>query len=627
MTEDQIKHYEDLLEKNFTRSQIEWFSKYGLPVKGTDDEAIAQVARQLFDARQYDDIAQKVKLQQQTLKSGLTYDLSEFADKAGIKDEKEGDKVTRSAADILMAEWPNASPGQRELWGTGIESAYGPGAISKLNAAMDVERRNREYASKQPKVGTAGKVFGTIFAPRSLEAIESGKASGWGDALLSKNGLLDLGENAVMALPAAGYAGMLAKGARVLPKARALAAAVLGAAAAPAVVEGMDKLAYSPEENPDRSIYSFGDVGLGTATNLAAPFLLGRGASRMGKFLGTSGADGRAATGLSEEVLDILDDAVKKGEWVQPSKESVDAVSQILNTEAREAAAASKGATKLQDATTKELEATRLLNKWDEKAEEGAVSFLNGDHWKMKHDFEKANKLYDEADKLRKEAGDLDYWTKEQAERAVKNAPRNDARDYLLAGMLEKRAQDIENKGLDNGLGTSAGLLLEGAKSSDKVHGQVKDILNFSRELQNADFSDMLRYRNPNLYKAAEMAETWGVNKYGSKRDADMMTGQVSRMLGGISPSLNISKALEESKAKAVNDVLEGVKKSQASRILGQEGLSDEDRDWMRKIAENPGIVKGLGEGSSTKFKNWFLLRGQDLLRGTELFRPTPAVE
>ena len=139
--------------------------------------------------------------------------------------------------------------------------------------------------------------------------------------------------------------------------------------------------------------------------------------------------------------------------------------------------------------------------------------------------------------------------------------------------------------------------------------------------------SDMLRYRNPNLYKAAEMAETWGVNKYGSKRDADMMTGQVSRMLGGISPSLNISKALEESKAKAVNDVLEGVKKSQASRILGQEGLSDEDREWMRKIAENPGIVKGLGEGSSTKFKNWFLLRGQDLLRGTELFRPTPAVE
>jgi hypothetical protein len=98
-------------------------------------------------------------------------------------------------------------------------------------------------------------------------------------------------------------------------------------------------------------------------------------------------------------------------------------------------------------------------------------------------------------------------------------------------------------------------------------------------------------------------------------------------MLGGISPSLNISKALEESKAKAVNDVLEGVKKSQASRILGQEGLSDEDRDWMRKITENPGIVKGLGEGSSTKFKNWFLLRGQDLLRGTELFRPTPAVE
>lgn len=617
---------EELLEKELTGKQLAWLAKHGKKVSGTQNEMLADLARQLFEAGVYDDKDQKAKLQTIIVRPGLTYDLGSFAEKAGIQDEKVGDKVTRSSSDILMADWDKVSPSQREIWGTGIENAYGPGSIDALRTVMAVEGRNREYAKKQPKVGTAGKILGTFFAPRSLEAIQSGKASGWGDALLSKNGLLDLGENAIMALPFAGYAGMAAKASRI-PKAAKVAATILGAAAAPAAVEGMDKLAYSPEENPDRSMYSWGDVGLGTATNIAAPWLLGRGARRMGKLLGTRGEDGKAAAGLSDEVLDILDDAVKKGEWVKPSKESVDAVSTIMNTEAKEAAAAAKGATKLQDATTKEIEATRLLNKWDEKAEEGTVSFLNGDYWKMKNDFEKAGKLSEEAGKLRKEAGNLDYWAKEQAERAMKNAPRNDARDYLLAGMLEKRAQDIEKKGLDNGMGTSAGMLLEGAKSSDKVHAQVKDILDFSKELQNADLSDMLRYRNPDLYKAMEMGETWLVNKYGSKRDADMFTGQASRMLGAIDPKLNISETLAKAKKKDVDEVRKNVKKSQASRILGQQDLSDEDREWVKKIAENPGIVEGYGEGSSSKFKNWYLLRGQDILRGTDIFRPTPAVE
>ena len=617
---------EELLEKELTGKQRAWLAKHGKKVSGTQNEMLADLARQLFEAGVYDDKEQKAKLQTIIVRPGLIYDLGTFADKAGIQDEKVGDKVSRSSSDILLADWDKVSPTQREIWGTGIENAYGPGSLDVLRTVMAVEGRNREYAKKQPKVGTAGKILGTFFAPRSLEAIESGKASGWKDALLSKNGLLDLGENAIMALPFAGYAGMAAKASRI-PKAAKVAATILGAAAAPAAVEGMDKLAYDSEENPDRSVYSWGDVGLGTATNIAAPWLLGRGARRMGKFLGTRGEDGKAAAGLSDEVLDILDDAVKKGEWVKPSEESVSAVSQILNTEAKEAAAAAKGATKLQDATTKEIEATRLLNKWDEKAEEGTVSFLNGDYWKMKNDFEKAGKLSEEAGKLRKEAGNLDYWAKEQAERAMKNAPRNDARDYLLAGMLEKRAQDIEKKGLDNGMGTSAGMLLEGAKSSDKVHAQVKDILDFSKELQNADLSDMLRYRNPDLYKAMEMGETWLVNKYGSKRDADMFTGQASRMLGAIDPKLNISEQLAKAKQKDVDEVRKNVKKSQASRILGQQDLSDEDREWVKKIAENPGIVEGYGEGSSSKFKNWYLLRGQDILRGTDIFRPTPAVE
>jgi hypothetical protein len=55
--------------------------------------------------------------------------------------------------------------------------------------------------------------------------------------------------------------------------------------------------------------------------------------------------------------------------------------------------------------------------------------------------------------------------------------------------------------------------------------------------------------------------------------------------------------------------------------------LSEEDREWMSKIAQNPDIVKGAGEGNSSKFRNWYLMRGMDLMRGTELFRPTPSVD
>ena len=177
-------------------------------------------------------------------------------------------------------------------------------------------------------------------------------------------------------------------------------------------------------------------------------------------------------------------------------------------------------------------------------------------------------------------------------------------------------------------MGMSVGELLELAKSSDKYKDKISDILRFGNEFQNANYMDYLSLKNPALRQAADAAETWIVNKYGSKRDADLLTGQASRLLAAIDPRLNMSNLLAEKKQEAVNRKVRDVQKSHAGRILSvDKTLTEEDRYWLKKIQDNPSIVTGIGEGNSARFRNWFLLRGQDIMRGTSLFRPTPSVE
>ena len=611
---------DNFLENNgFTPEQRTWYGNYGKPVSGTNDQMVADVARQLFDAnvyaneKQMNDLVRKIKAVSQI------YDLESLATAAGVSADS-----ARTASKILADDYYKVPKSERDLWNAGVNLEYGPGGSEKMRRVIDAEKRNREYADRH-KIGTAAKVLGTIFAPRSLEAIQSGQAEGWKDALLSKHGALDLGENVLMALPFGGWAGIISKGARGAKAAKAAASAVLGAAAAPHAVEAMDWAAYhnTPEQNPDRAVYSEGDAFLGTGTNLVAPWVLGEIGNSMGKWLGYRNAANEGSKGVSQKTLDIIREMKKSGEWVKPSKESIEAVSTINGTMAREEAAASVGATQFVDASAKEAQANSLRLQAGDIAESGHIvdnaPLIN-------------NKLK-EADKLDKEAKALrnKKMTKlEEARvsRAMEGAPRNDARDYIEAGFLEKRARDIEKDGLDDGMGMSVGELLELAKSSDKYKDKISDIMRFGNEFQNANYMDYLSLKNPALRQAADAAETWIVNKYGSKRDADLLTGQASRLLAAIDPRLNVSNLLAEKKQEAVDRKVRDVQKSHAGRILSvDKTLTDEDRDWLKKIQDNPSIVTGIGEGNSARFRNWFLLRGQDIMRGTSLFRPTPSVE
>ena len=611
---------DNFLENNgFTPEQRTWYANYGKPVSGTNDQIVADVARQLFDAnvyaneKQFNDLVRKIKSVSQT------YDLASLATAAGISADS-----ARTASKILADDYYKVPESERELWNAGVNLEYGPGGSEKMRTVIDAEKRNREYADRH-KIGTAAKVLGTIFAPRSLEAIQSGQAEGWKDALLSKHGALDLGENVLMALPFGGWAGLISKGARGAKAAKAVASAVLGAAAAPHAVEAMDWAAYhnTPEQNPDRAVYSEGDALLGTGTNLVAPWALGEIGTGMGKWVGYRNAANEGAQGVSQNTLDILKDMKKTGEWVKPSKESIEAVSTINGTMSREEAAASVGASQFAEASAKEAQANSLRLQAGDIVESGHL-LDNAPLFRYK--LKEADKLDKEAETLRNKK--LTKLEEARVSRAMEGAPRNDARDYIEAGFLEKRARDIKKDGLDDGMGMSTGLLLELSKSSDKYKDKISDILRFGNEFQNADYMDYLSLKNPALRHASDAVKTLFVNKYGSKRDVDVLTGQASRLLAAIDPRLNISEALAEKKQEAVDRKVRDVQKLHAGRILSvDKTLTDEDRYWMNKIQDNPSIVNGIGEGNSARFRNWFLLRGQDIMRGTSLFRPTPSVE
>ena len=611
---------DNFLENNgFTPEQRTWYANHGKPVSGTKDQMVADVARQLFDAnvyaneKQVNDLVRKIKAVSQT------YDLESLATAAGVSADS-----ARTASKILADDYYKVPQSERDLWNAGVNLEYGPGGSEKMRRVIDAEKRNREYADRH-KIGTAAKVLGTIFAPRSLEAIQSGQAEGWKDALLSKHGALDLGENVLMALPFGGWAGIISKGARGAKAAKAAASAILGAAAAPHAVESMDWAAYhnTPEQNPDRAVYSEGDALLGTGTNLVAPWVLGEIGNSMGKWLGYRNAANEGSQGVSQKTLDILKDMKKTGEWVKPSKESIEAVSTINGTLSREEAAASVGVSQFAEASAKEAQANSLRLQAADIAESGHIV---DNAPLIKHKIKEAEKLDKEAETLRNK--NMTKLEEARVSRAMEGAPRNDARDYIEAGFLEKRVRDIEKDGLDYGMGMSVGELLELAKSSNKYKDKISDIMRFGNEFQNANYMDYLSLKNPALRQAADAAETWIVNKYGSKRDADLLTGQASRLLAAIDPRLNMSNLLAEKKQEAVDRKVRDVQKSQAGQILSMDKtLTDEDRDWLKKIQDNPSIVTGIGEGNSARFRNWFLLRGQDIMRGTSLFRPTPSVE
>ena len=564
---------------SLTAEQKDYLANYGEIPGSTVDERIRNAARIIVDAADKGSISPVTKEQRLNLSKAATAKPMVYSADAVLSSlggsEAMSDSLgkKRDSREVLVETYDSMDPTERGMYKDVFEATNGKGSWKNVKKVVENSRKDLKELKTQKEVGTAAKVLGTIFAPRSLEAWEQGR-----NASLKDIGL-DIGENALMALPLAGWAGAGVKGARVGRAGRVLATSIANALV-PHISEAADAVAYSPEENLDRSVYSEADAGIGTATNIGAPYVLGRTAGRIGRMLGEKFG---GTEGLSDKTRKVLDDFVIDGQWKKPSKEAVAAV---------------KGR---DDAAKYVKEMDALTNgEWSRDLSEGVK------------DIPPVEK------KLRNEIFDRTLYSKE------KPTPGQ----VIEAGLVQKRADDfgISPRELvtnpDNLVITGEGT------GATKYSDILSDISLLKGDLEKANFFDKLHYTNPKADYALQGLESWGVNKYGSNKDANAVLSAVSSLTGG---NFDAKNFFESSKKKAVAEAKSEQQKRMASRVfdsLDKEDWSDEDRKYMELVKEKPGLLKGIGsEARDPKFRNWLMLRGTDILRGTDLYRPTPLVQ
>lgn len=128
---------------------------------------------------------------------------------------------------------------------------------------------------------------------------------------------------------------------------------------------------------------------------------------------------------------------------------------------------------------------------------------------------------------------------------------------------------------------------------------------------------------------AQQALGTYVVNKYGSRRDADVMT----RVLGGAASGL-FSMAGEEVDPRFVQnftrkeheDFAKEDNRRKVEKAVKGETLSDNDKKYIEIVKNNPEVMKfgytSDDDPQGRKFKMWLLERGNKLLAETGLVRP-----
>lgn len=129
---------------------------------------------------------------------------------------------------------------------------------------------------------------------------------------------------------------------------------------------------------------------------------------------------------------------------------------------------------------------------------------------------------------------------------------------------------------------------------------------------------------------AQQALGTYAVNKYGSRRDADVMT----RVLGGAASGL-FSMAGEEVDPRFVQnftrkeheDFENEANRRKVENAVKNEDLSETDKKYIEIVKNNPEVMKvgytSNDDPQGRKFKMWLLERGNKLLAETGLVRPT----
>lgn len=567
----------ELLTKNFTTEQINWLAQNGKKPSGnTSDEKLADLARQLFSANVYSTVDQKKSLAKLAGAGDLTYELQNLGQAAGFSDYKEDDKTVTAGEQFYDAYFGgNRNRTDRDLWRVRIKDKFGNDGWKNAKKVLEGESRNRmeaQIAKDREELfdSMPGSSIVELFRPRAAQAMKEGRDPTW------RENLGDIGEQALYAMPVGRAAGAVTGAARVLPGAARGAVKVLSnvaaQGAAPLAVSAMDDVMGNRD-------FDWTDVGIGTATNLG----VNKGLARL---LGPAYqlAMNKVRGRMPESVVRFL-------EGGEPAE--------------------TKAKNLVQEAYDK------LKKHYAESNEDYLRKIARG---------EATNRLSDEELKRYTNIAHLGDYVKEY---------RGLIQDQM-GNLLKGETPMAGKKGVASLIGKDPTWQIDLATAQ----GQKK---NFDKMLEDMIFATVgseeataaiakdpilssLFYR-PTKREiandlAGDMIQTYAVNKMGSDKDASIIGAAVP---GG----LNV-KEIRKEQAKE----REQKRQAGAAKVLGswagqQQGLTKEDQDFLGLIARKPEVIQGYGEGNSPRFRNWFLLRGQDLLResGSDLFRPAFTTE
>lgn len=335
-------------------------------------------------------------------------------------------------------------------------------------------------------------------------------------------------------------------------------------AVAPVIVAGMDKTADPNYTWTDAAL----DASVGTAANLGVNKWL---APKLGQLIGT--AQGGIARRVPRFVRAALEDNPTARDAAQAT---VEKAKQTLNAPVKSAA---EMASDIASGATKGISA-------EEKATAQAVK----DIYDASKEKVYGNKPSDVLKALAETQNPSEITTKEVA----------DMVGDIVAGSKKPLA----------------GVNLNDKEAvSTAIDNFVKDKQKYSKVLEaNPELMSLFHRQSLKApFTPANMAKTYVVNQIGSS-DPDIAKGAISSLTAGNVDADKVRKSAADSKAKTKAQ-------SAVSKILSASpDLTEEDQKYLRMVEKNPDVVKFSQDAG---FKQWLLLRGNEILKGTPAHRPT----
>lgn len=577
----------------FTAEQREYLRKTGQWfVEGASDKEIeAKRAKALYDADMFTDNKNRVELAKVADSGSPSYTLKSLALVAN-KDKysgKNGDKDFLN--DFFGGE---KDKNARDRWKDKIEDAYGEGAwenakkvlqaaeIDKMNKTI---RENREQymegnAPDQDAVDWIESAIMGVFQPRQKKAYKEGRNP------TASEVFMDSFQNAAYALPFTRAGAPIARALGNGTAGKILGSVASNAMAPAAVVAGDAALGTKDYSGVADALI---DLGLGTATNLGVNkglgMVLGRGVGLL---------QGKARSPRLQYIADMLEGTPSQRDKASELvKEATNRAKNTLNSKVPLDEAAQ--AQLMDDLAVAEL--GRVAKDKTVRADY-SKTIKEGRAWQSEPTSRVGNLV-----------GKEPLW-KTDLYTAIHNRP---SAEQILEAKVSGRSAStgkVTPKPDDN-------LFTLADEIPDEKYF-VREALRKHPELEELFVDPSVKEQLGRT--SSEMLKNFSVNNWGSDTDAS----RILNLVPGLGDVKGVRKKYQEEPRKKA-------RAAKAKDILDLSGLTGEDAKFMQAIRETAGtdrdVLKGFGIGNTAEFRNWYLLRGADLLRGSELYRPTFEVE